>query len=363
MTAAGQRGTTTVSERAVRRIAERAAVEALPGPGGGRAPEASVSVRGSRAEVSLGVTLPYPAPLAETVSGLQKYVTGRTSRLTGLDVPYTRIGVTGLTPSASPGAIPAPATGASSGSPAQEAAQGAGKGRTPRRSWSRRRVPAGLLAALAAAGCGALAVDLVRVHTWHRAPEAWRVSAVDWLSGHGPGDPEVVIMGGLMVLAGLWTLLLAVTPGRRGRSTVHTPAARVHATVDRSAVEGLVRDTVGRTDGIGTVRVRARSRRITVRAGLVHGDRADAAAAATTAARDALTACHLRRTPRVRVTVAPEPGWQPLVRDKGVTPDTDAKTNTDTNTNTGTNTDTKVNVDPAEPARIPAPDSLVGGDA
>lgn len=51
---AAQRGTTTVSERAVRRIAERATAEALPG----RTARAAATVRGGRAEVSLGVTLP-----------------------------------------------------------------------------------------------------------------------------------------------------------------------------------------------------------------------------------------------------------------------------------------------------------------
>ncbi len=52
--AASFRGTTTVSERAVRRIAERATAEALPG----RTAKATATVRGGRAEVSLGVTLP-----------------------------------------------------------------------------------------------------------------------------------------------------------------------------------------------------------------------------------------------------------------------------------------------------------------
>ncbi|MBN0043470.1 hypothetical protein JS756_05005 [Streptomyces actuosus] len=108
MTAAAQRGTTTVAERAVRRIAERAATEALPMPprAAAPAPRGAVSVRGRRAEVSLGVALPGPAPLAETVRGVQERVACRTRGSTGLDVAHTRVEVTALTPPASPGGTP-----------------------------------------------------------------------------------------------------------------------------------------------------------------------------------------------------------------------------------------------------------------
>ncbi len=83
MTDAAVRGTTTVSEKAVRKIAERAAAEALPGFARPSA-RGSASVRGRRAVVSLGVTLPYPAPLASTAERVERHVTDRTGRLTGL---------------------------------------------------------------------------------------------------------------------------------------------------------------------------------------------------------------------------------------------------------------------------------------
>ncbi|WP_234444568.1 DUF6286 domain-containing Asp23/Gls24 family envelope stress response protein [Streptomyces sp. NRRL F-525] len=291
---AAQRGTTTVSERAVRRIAERATTEALPG----RAARATATVRGRKAEVSLGVTLPYPAPLADGARDVQRHVVERTRELTGLDVPTARVNVTAL---AAPRYSRAPV-------PPVEETNSLG---TPRHWWSGRRVPVALLTSVAAVACGALAVDLIEVHLAHRAAAAWRVSAVHWLSGHGPGDPAVVIAGGLTALLGVWMIVLAVTPGLRHRSTVRTEAERVDAAVDRSAVESLVRDAVADVAGVGAVRVRVRRRRIAVRAGLAFGDRAEASAAVTAAAHAAVTSCRLRREPRIRVTVTPDPVWQP----------------------------------------------------
>ncbi|MFG2370200.1 DUF6286 domain-containing protein [Streptomyces sp. NPDC048504] len=299
---AAQRGTTTVSERAVRRIAERATTEALPG----RAARAAATVRGRKAEVSLGVTLPCPSPLADGVQDVQRHVVDRTRALTGLEVPAARVDVTSL---AAPRYSAPPVSAATPASPAGETVTG--PLRTAARWWSGRRFPVALLTSAAALGCGALAVDLIEVHMAHHAAAAWRVSAGRWLSGHGPGDPAVVIAGGLTALLGVWMIVLAVTPGLRHRSTVRTEAERVDAAVDRSAVESLVRDAVGDVAGIGAVRVRVRRRRIAVRASLAFGDRAEASAAVTAAARATVTSCRLRREPRIRVTVTPEPVWQP----------------------------------------------------
>ncbi|MFJ4694284.1 DUF6286 domain-containing Asp23/Gls24 family envelope stress response protein [Streptomyces sp. NPDC088766] len=294
MTAPEQRGVTVVSDRAVRRIARQAALEALPpGRSGPPAPRVAVSVRGGRAELSLGVTLPCRAPLADTVRDVQEHATERTRLLTGLDVPLARVDVASLTPWTRVPPSPAGETGSRS--------------RTPRRWWSERRVPVAVLTGAAAVACGAFAADLVRVHTTGRPAGAWRTWAVRWLSGHGPGDPAVVAAGGLTAALGLWMILLALTPGRRGQRTVRTSAPRVEAAVDRAAVARVVRHAAAGVEGVTTVRVRLRGRRVSVRAGLAFGDRASAHTAVTAAARDVLDACRLRRGPRLRVTVTPGP--------------------------------------------------------
>jgi hypothetical protein len=309
MTAAAQRGTATVSERAVRTIAERAAGGTLPRPGGTRSvssARAAASVRGGRAELPLGVPLPYPVPPAETVGHVQRHVVERTRQLTGLDLPAARLTVTALTPSPHPPEPPSPEAGPTV--------------RTPRRRWSRRRLPVALLTAATTVGCGALALDLVRVRLADRAPAAWHTAAVHWLSGHGPGDPAVVASGALMGLAGVWMVVLALTPGGRRRSTVLSVAPRVDAAMDRSAVAALLRDVLGGVEGVGAVRVTVRRRRVAVRVGLAFGDLGQARAAVTATAHHALAACRLRRVPRLRVTVVPEPVRHPPVPIMTTTP-------------------------------------------
>ncbi|MFS8198286.1 DUF6286 domain-containing Asp23/Gls24 family envelope stress response protein [Streptomyces sp. CWNU-52B] len=301
----GGRGTTTVSDKAVRKIAERAATEAVPGAGTG-ATKGSAGVRGRRADVSVDVTLPYPTQLPETVRRLQEHVTTRTHELTGLDITRARIGVTAL--------VPAPAaarTVSLEKSPVDTPAQPHSHGRTPLRWWSQRRLPVLLLTLAAAVACGALAVDLILVHAAHHPAAAWRTDTLHWLSRHGPGDTVVMACAGGVAVLGLLMIVLALVPGQRGLLTVTAPAPHLRAALDRSAVAALVRDSVGETRGIGPVKVRVGRRRVTVRAGLAFGDRALALDEARQAARRALEGCNLRRVPRLRVKVRPEAAWDP----------------------------------------------------
>ncbi|MHB9855835.1 DUF6286 domain-containing Asp23/Gls24 family envelope stress response protein [Streptomyces krungchingensis] len=349
MTTAAQRGSITVSDKAVRRIAERAATEALPAH---RLPAArgSATVRGRQAEVALAVTLPYPVPLARTVRHVQEHVAGRTRQLTGLDVPTPRVTVTALSPvRATPAAVSlvkGPATAAD-----RSAVDPSAVGRTPRRWWSPRRLPTAVITLSAALSCGALAVDLIPVHTGHQPPSDWRTSALDRLSRHGPADAGAAGAGG--ALLGLWLLTMAVAPGHRNLLTMTAPAPRRHLAVDRSAVAALVRNAASDTQGIGGVKVRVGRRSVTVRAGLAFGDSARAQADVTSAARRVLTSCALRRTPRPRVRVRPEAVWTPpetgkltaAPADTGRPPTAGARTATssgkDVRTAAGTGTDVR----------------------
>ncbi|WP_162637675.1 DUF6286 domain-containing protein, partial [Streptomyces qinglanensis] len=387
MTAAARRGTTTVADKVVRKIAERAAGEALPGPAAGRA-SGSASVHGRRASVALRLPLPYPAPLSDTARRVQRHVTDRTRELTGLGVAPARLTVTRLTVPSEPvgsagpsgsvgrvepaarvgpvdattpaapavqgtaaaagvgsGAVPvsaalgvsrarsapavpetasstaasstaAPSTAASSttaSSTAKPSAAGpsaAGR-RAPRRWWSARRAPAAVLILLAAVGCAAVTADVVRVHAAHRPAADWRTRAVEWLSAHGPGELPVVVGSAAVAVLGCWMVVLALTPGRRHQVTLAAATPARNVAVDRTTVAALLRDTVGDVDGVAAVRVRVGRRRATVRAALAFGDHEQARAQAAAAAHAALADCLLRRLPRLRVRLTPEPTWQP----------------------------------------------------
>lgn len=311
MTAPAERGTTTVADRAVRRIAERAAGEALL-PGDVRVTHGSVSVQGRRARVAVDVALPYPAALDEAGSRIQRRVTDRTAELTGLTVPEARVRIRDL-----PARPAAPTTGDAAGHPPQDGAAtvaapaGNTPGlRTPHRTWAQRRIPVALLGLAAAAACALLLYDVVQVHAAHHAPARWRTGLVDWLAGHGPGDTAVTAGGAVAAVAGLWLLLLALSPGARKLLPMVPPGRDLRAALERAAVAVLVRDAVAAVPGVTRVRTRVGRHRVTVRARLGFGDRDTARREVKEAAACTLTGCGLARPLRLRTTVTPEPHWQ-----------------------------------------------------
>ncbi|MET8926051.1 DUF6286 domain-containing protein [Streptomyces sp. NPDC004623] len=297
-----QRGTTTVSEKAVRRIAGRAAAEALPG----RAVTATgvtAAVRGQRAEVSLDLALPYPAPVADSVGLVQEHVAARTRQLSGLDVPRAEVSVRALRADAPLLRADAPLlrAGPPAGGDARPAA---------RRWWSSRRLPVAVVSGAAALVCGALTLDVARVRLLGLPPARWRGGAVDWLSTHGSGDLPVVLGGAGAALTGLVLVVLAVTPGQRRLLPLSPPVDQPVFALDRSAVSARVEEAVSDVAGIGRVRVRVGRRRVLVRARLSFGDREAARIGVEAAARLAVGGCALRRAPRLRVRLQPDPAWR-----------------------------------------------------
>ncbi|MGW8991600.1 DUF6286 domain-containing protein [Streptomyces zhihengii] len=302
---AARRGTTTVADRVVRRIALRAASEALPGPGTGGV-GGSAAVHGRRAGIALRIAAPYPATLSDTARRVRGHVADRTGELTGLDVAPVRLSITRL---AVPAALPAPA--AASLPEAPGGARGGRGERAPRRWWSARRAPVAVLSLLAAVCCAAVTADVIRVRATGAPAGVWRARSADWLSVHGPGDAQVTAGAVALAAAGLWLVLLALAPGRRRQLPLAAASPGWNAAVDRSTVAALLRDAVGDVPGIGAVRVRARRGRVVVTARLSFGDRAEAVRQAASAARRTIADCGLRRTPRLRVRVLPDSGWRP----------------------------------------------------
>lgn len=86
--------------------------------------------------------------------------------------------------------------------------------RTPSRWWSRRRIPAAIVALVLSAACGALLFDTVRVRTGHTA-SAWRKSLTHELATRPLNDPWILTGAALSAALGLWLLVIAFTPGHR----------------------------------------------------------------------------------------------------------------------------------------------------
>ncbi|MFE0805633.1 DUF6286 domain-containing Asp23/Gls24 family envelope stress response protein [Streptomyces sp. NPDC058812] len=298
-TAAADRGRTVVADRAVRRIAERAAGEADLAGRRAQVVHGTAAVHGRRADVSVDVRLPYPAALGEAGERVRGRMADRVAELSGLTVRAATVRVQALTADR---AAPQP--------PAADRERPSGRARRP---WSPRRVPAALVSLTAAAVCAVLLYDVLSVHLADRRPAAWRTGAVDWLAAHGPGDGPVVAGGAVAALLGAWLLWLASTPGLRGVLPM-APAPghrRQRAVLERSAAAELLRDAAAAVPGVTGVRVRCGRRRVRLRARLGFGDRPAAHAALRAAVDSTLTGLGLARPLKSRVTLRTEPYWRP----------------------------------------------------
>ncbi|MEU7735677.1 DUF6286 domain-containing protein [Streptomyces griseus] len=300
---AAGRGTTTVTPRAVRRIAERAASEALPD--GGTVTSGSASVHGASARVKVGVRLPYPLPADEAAERIQERARTRTAALTGLSVPHADVRINSLSVHHLP-----PARTPSGDEPRETADAARGARHTVRsggpggRIRAQRRIPSALTAAVGAIGCALLLVDVIAVRLGD-APAAWRTWLVDWASTHGPADTAVRFGGVLAALTGAWLLGCALLPGQRRRLTMAAPAPGLRAALDRSAAARVVQDRTAAVGGVVRVRVRVRvrRRRVKVLAEVGYGDPEQVRAEVVRGVQAALPELGLARTPTLRVGI------------------------------------------------------------
>lgn len=141
-------------------------------------------------------------------------------------------------------------------------------GQQVRRFWSARRVPAAIVALLAAAGTGLLLYDVAAVRAG-RSAMSWRRSFADELATR-PLDYGWMIGGAVLAMAvGLWLLILAVTPGLRRLLPMQPPddarAGGIRAGLDRSAVALVLRDRAMEVPGVQSARLDVGRRRIRAR--------------------------------------------------------------------------------------------------
>lgn len=336
---ARDRGTTAIADRAVRRIAEQAAREAVAGSGG-RVTGGSASVHGTRADVSVGIALAYRGSAGEATRAVREHVAARTAHLTGLRLPAPRVRIREFVTAGGPGpaepedtgppedpatgtsAHAAPPGGTTAGTGAAATAGDTGAAVAPggapkpgrrwyrTRSWSERRLPAGLLAVLAVTGAAALLREVAAVRLLGHPPAPWRRQLLGLLTANGPADTPVWAAAAL-VPAGLWLVALALTPGRRGALVMAAPEPGVRAVVRRRPAGRLVRTALAEVPGVTGVRVRAGRRRMTVRAELAHGDRAQADAQVADAVAAAVRGLGLAAPLRTRVRLRTAPAWRP----------------------------------------------------
>ncbi|MGY0066510.1 DUF6286 domain-containing protein [Streptomyces sp. QTS137] len=145
--------------------------------------------------------------------------------------------------------------------PEPDDAAGAG----PRRFWSARRIPAGLLALLLLVIVAAFLYDIAAVRA-DRPAMSWRRELADQLARRPLDDFWVLLGAGVAALLGLWLLLLALTPGLRSLLPMHRTRPDVRAGLDRDAAATVLRDRAVGVAGVRSVRVRVTRKRADVRA-------------------------------------------------------------------------------------------------
>ncbi|APY88984.1 hypothetical protein DCW30_33975 [Streptomyces alfalfae] len=138
-------------------------------------------------------------------------------------------------------------------------------GRGAGRFWSRRRVPAALLAVLVLAGTGLLLYDVVAVRADHSAMH-WRRELARELGERPLDDTAVLVGAGVAAALGLWLLVLAATPGQRKLLPMRRTDSDVRAGLERTAAAMMLRDRAMDVPGVQSVRVRVRRSKVRVRA-------------------------------------------------------------------------------------------------
>ncbi|MEU9775361.1 hypothetical protein [Streptomyces sp. NPDC047968] len=91
--APAERGSTTVADRVVAKIATRAAREALPVPEGGAAPHAMVVVHHGAARIRISLELDYPCDIGGRCARVRRHVARRVRELADMEVPEVAVQV------------------------------------------------------------------------------------------------------------------------------------------------------------------------------------------------------------------------------------------------------------------------------
>lgn len=152
------------------------------------------------------------------------------------------------------------------GTPGPGATAGDDSGRHVHRFWSARRVPATVVAMLAAAGTGLFLYDVAAVRAGQSAMR-WRRRLADELATRPLDDGWMIGGAALAMAVGLWLMILAVTPGLRGLLPMRPPAeaADMHAGLDRTAAALVLRDRAMEVAGVQSARIDVGRRKIRAR--------------------------------------------------------------------------------------------------
>ncbi|MGW9590079.1 DUF6286 domain-containing protein [Streptomyces chartreusis] len=180
-------------------------------------------------------------------------------------------------------------------------------GRSARRFWSARRIPAALVALLSAAAVGLLLYDVVSVRAG-RSAMRWRRRLAEELATRPLDDIWMIVGAAVAMALGLWLFLLAVTPGLRRLLPMRQPtgvpgAEEVRAALDRRAAALVLRDRAMRVPGVQSAQVAVGRRKVKARARAHFRDLEEVRTDLDATLSEAVTSLRLARQPTLTVHV------------------------------------------------------------
>lgn len=180
-------------------------------------------------------------------------------------------------------------------------------GRSARRFWSARRIPATLVALLSAAAVGLLLYDVVSVRAG-RSAMRWRRRLAEELATRPLDDIWMIVGAAVAMALGLWLFLLAVTPGLRRLLTMRQPTdipgtEEVRAGLDRRAAALVLRDRAMQVPGVQSAQVAVGRRKVKARARAHFRDLDDVRTDLDATLGEAVTSLRLARPPTLTVHV------------------------------------------------------------
>ncbi|MEU7006173.1 DUF6286 domain-containing protein [Streptomyces sp. NPDC046332] len=180
-------------------------------------------------------------------------------------------------------------------------------GRSPRRFWSARRIPAFIVALLLVGATGLLLYDVVSVRAGQPGM-TWRRRLADELATRPLDDIWMIVGAAVATALGLWLFLLAVTPGLRKLLPMRQPTGTrgtedVQAGLDRRAAALILRDRAMRVSGVESARVDVGRRKVKARAQVHFRELDEVRADLDAALGEAVSTLGLARPPTVSVRV------------------------------------------------------------
>jgi hypothetical protein len=172
-----------------------------------------------------------------------------------------------------------------------------------RRFWSPRRIPAALTALVVLGAAGLLLYDVAAVRAGRSAMQ-WRKILARELATRPLDDLWVLLGAAVAAVAGLWLIVLALTPGLRAVLPMRRDTPGIRAGLDRHAAELALRDRAIAVSGVRSARVAVGRRTARVRAEAHFRDQEEVRADLRDALAEGIRQLGLDRPPRLALRLS-----------------------------------------------------------